>query len=145
MAQYSANCRPTRFASFHRAVLRSSRTAATATRDGPSRVGQHLQVADLPTLDALRGLLRGGSHADVEVTDALGASTADRYGSSVLVQSLGGQSAIYEPPEGGEPDYELREVIEARPQITARPLAEFAIPVPPLVESVDERRFAGRA
>jgi len=42
---------------------------ALATRDGLAKIGRYLRSADRPTLDALRGHLRVGLHADVEVTD----------------------------------------------------------------------------
>ncbi|TXN75523.1 hypothetical protein FV228_03630 [Methylobacterium sp. WL18] len=42
---------------------------ALATRDGLAAVSDHLRAADAEALDELRGLLRVGLHADVEVTD----------------------------------------------------------------------------
>ena len=42
---------------------------ALATRDGLTAVSDHLRDADVGSLDELRGLLRVGLHADVEVTD----------------------------------------------------------------------------
>ena len=42
---------------------------ALATRDGLAAVSEHLRTANTEGLDELRGLLRVGLHADVEVTD----------------------------------------------------------------------------
>lgn len=53
-----------------------------------------------------------------------------RYGEMVLVQSFGDWSAIYERPEGDEPEYESLEAVEAHRQMLARVLAEFADPLP---------------
>lgn len=49
-----------------------------------------------------------------------------RYGEMVLVQSFGDWSAIYERPEGDEPEYESPEAVEAHRQMLARFLAEIA-------------------
>lgn len=42
---------------------------ALPTRDGLARIGAYLETAEAAELDALRGMLRVGLHADVEVTD----------------------------------------------------------------------------